>query len=74
MLVLECNAARCDKQLGHCVIGIYDETKGCSNGVKSIYEIKERGTPSKWIKSIPSKSNITNYPESYLHYNINLWI
>ena len=41
-----CNAARCDEELGHCVIGLYDETMGCSSDIKTIYEIKEKGTPS----------------------------
>ena len=45
-IILECNAARCDVELGHCVIGIYDETKGCTSNVKTQYEIKEKGTPS----------------------------
>ena len=47
LIILECNAARCDVELGHCVIGVYDETKGCASNVKTQYEIKEKGTPSK---------------------------
>merc|ERR1712126_653053 len=31
-----CNAARCDEELGHCVIGFYDETMGCSSDTKNI--------------------------------------
>ena len=48
IFILECNAARCDAQLGYCVIGKYDETKGCADEKKSVYEIKEKGTPSKY--------------------------
>ena len=43
----DCNAARCDEDMSHCVIGVYDETNGCSSDIKRIYEIKEKGTPSK---------------------------
>ena len=51
-LPLECNAARCDEDLGHCVTGVYDETNGCSSGIKTIYEIKEKGTPSKKLNCV----------------------
>ena len=44
--ILECNAARCDTILGYCVIGKYDKTKECNGQKKSVYEIKEKGTPS----------------------------
>ena len=50
-ITIECNAARCDDVLGHCVIGIYDETKGCTSNVKTQYEIKEKGTPSKYLNN-----------------------
>ena len=38
---------RCDDDLGHCVIGIYDEAKGCDGKERTTFRIKEKATPSK---------------------------
>ena len=46
-LYLDCNVGRCDDDLGHCVIGIYDETKGCDGEERTTFRIKEKATPSK---------------------------
>ena len=46
-LYLDCNVGRCDDDLGHCVIGIYDETKGCDGKERTTFRIKEKATPSK---------------------------
>ena len=46
-LHLDCNVGRCDDDLGHCMIGIYDETKGCDGKERTTFRIKEKATPSK---------------------------